>query len=121
MDRRIAAAAITLESTDHPSPTSVRSCLDCQSGGRWGHPISLACAAGLDEKWAWMKWQRSVAVWDPALQPLGPVAGGIAFGDEPGDSLAGPLVVGERGVKRGTDDLLKHVASEFEVHQKIAV
>ncbi len=59
--------------------------------------------------------------WDGTSQPLGPVARGIAFGDEPGDSLAGPLTVGERGVKRGTDDLLKPLATEFEVHQKIAV
>jgi hypothetical protein len=59
--------------------------------------------------------------WDSDSQPLGPVARGIAFGDEPGDTLAGPLAVGERGVKRGTDDLLKHLASEFKVHQKIAV
>jgi hypothetical protein len=58
---------------------------------------------------------------DCTSQPLGPVARGIAFGDEPGDTLAGPLAVGERGVKRGTDDLLKHLATEFEVHQKIAV
>ena len=59
--------------------------------------------------------------WDCTSQPLGPVARGIAFGDEPGDTFAGPLAVGERGVKRGTDDLLEHLASELEVHKKIAV